>query len=277
MSISERLGMSRVWCCLTLMVVAGLLSKGVNAAQANNRQSQTSRDVDKLAVYDVVSIKPSKAWHTNMDSTTTQFGAFIGSNMSAKDLIEAAFGVKRELIYGAPSWCDSRRYDVRAKMTDASPDSVSHLSPLQRRKMLQNALAERFKWRVHNEQRMLSLYELRVSRRGEHLKLTAQGDKKDSNTSIENGVLSAHAISLHSLADTLSSEMHTEVVDKTGLEGSFDVTLNWAAEPGAIYVNEAPFAAVNNALKEQLGLELHSSRGPVEILVVDNIEKPDED
>ena len=94
--------------------------------------------------------------------------------------------------------------------------------------------------------------------------------------SAKNGVLIAHAIPLASLANMLARWLQQTVIDKTGLTGRYDLILKWAPEHGPDASSEASRTSLFTALKEQLGLKLQASRGPVEALVVDHVEMPSE-
>ena len=81
-----------------------------------------------------------------------------------------------------------------------------------------------------------------------------------------------------SLAAMLSGEAGRMVLDKTELTGSYDFTLTWANddEPTAANADAASGPTLFTAVQEQLGLKLESSKGPVEVLVIDSVEKPGE-
>ena len=92
--------------------------------------------------------------------------------------------------------------------------------------------------------------------------------------------MTANAVSAHDLAELLSSRLHRTVVDKTGLTGDYDVTLLWSPgeDEGGLrgvptYANPS-LPSLFVALQEQLGLRLESTKGPVEVLVIDHADKP---
>ena len=80
---------------------------------------------------------------------------------------------------------------------------------------------------------------------------------------------------MEQLANVLSGPVNRTVRDKTGLKGNFDLTLEWT--PDDLSPNAAPGASIYTALQEQLGLKLESTRGPVEVLVIDRAEHPTPD
>jgi uncharacterized protein (TIGR03435 family) len=147
--------------------------------------------------------------------------------------------------------------------------------------MLQTLLADRFSLQIHRETKPLPVYLLTVAKNGPKLKAAAQpgngsvlwglAGKPSGEASVH---LTAKAASLPRLADSLSNIAGRPVLDQTGLNGSFDFTLEYASEantPGA-----TPFAgpALFTAFQEQLGLKLEATRAPLEILVIDHVEKP---
>ena len=86
---------------------------------------------------------------------------------------------------------------------------------------------------------------------------------------------------MHELVSLLASQLQQPVVDKTGLTGRYDFTLRWAAEqlslvPGTPTADAEKSPSLFTALREQLGLRLTSTRGPLEVLVIDHAEKPSE-
>jgi uncharacterized protein (TIGR03435 family) len=162
--------------------------------------------------------------------------------------------------------------------------------------MMQALLAERFKLKVHPETRQVSVYELVVAKGGSKLKDAAL----DSNPKLERGEdgkpLSffqpegdktiAQGISMKALTDFLSqpfrSGLGRPVLDKTGLTGTYDFTLDWSTEllrsfPGdksrTASAEEAdPIITSLNAI----GLKLQPATGPIDIIVIDHVERPSE-
>ena len=79
-------------------------------------------------------------------------------------------------------------------------------------------------------------------------------------------------VSMTGLANFLDSELERPVIDKSGLKGGFDFKLEWSPDQ----TSDSTVPSIFTALQEQLGLRLESGKGPVEILVIDSIEKPSE-
>jgi uncharacterized protein (TIGR03435 family) len=96
------------------------------------------------------------------------------------------------------------------------------------------------------------------------------------------GNISGRKITIDRLATTLSLFMSRAIVDRTNLDGEFDLDLRWLPDQApTIDVRNAPTDATApplfTAMQEQLGLKLEPARGPVEVLVIDSAQKPTED
>jgi uncharacterized protein (TIGR03435 family) len=138
--------------------------------------------------------------------------------------------------------------------------------------MLQAMLADRFALKAHRESRELPIYVLTVAPGGAKMKKTA-ADGQGGNANYSSGKVTAREISVEALAANLSFAVGRPIVNKTGLEGGYDLMLDYAPE-GADASDPRP--SLFTALKEQLGLELAPGKGPVDVIVVDHIERPTE-
>ena len=254
--------------------------------------------------FEVASIKPASPDARGMFITPGPGGGVRISNMTLKEMIVLAYRVQPFQISGGPPWLDSLRYDVVAKPeTKPKQDEI----PL----MLQALLAERFQLTIHRETKELPMFALVLARKDGKLgpKLVPHEgecpapDPNKPPAPPEPGKppklgcggmmmgprgLTAVGMPVASLVPMLSRILGTTVVDKTGLTEKFDISAEWAPDenqaaallpPGA----PPPSPAADNggpsvftALQEQLGLKLESQKGPVEILVIDRVEKPSE-
>jgi uncharacterized protein (TIGR03435 family) len=136
--------------------------------------------------------------------------------------------------------------------------------------MLQALLADRFALKAHHETKDLPIYELTVAKGGAKMKKTA-ADGYGGNAKYASGKVTAHEISVESLAANLSFTLGRKIVNKTGLDGGYDFTLDYAPD-GADASDPRP--SIFTALEEQLGLKLLPAKGPVDVIVVDHIERP---
>ena len=142
--------------------------------------------------------------------------------------------------------------------------------------MLQALLADRFGLKVHQETRQLPIYALVVAKGGPRFQ-----PSKINGTTVSNGHAqitvtgSDHTVAL--LAEQLSRTLGRVVVDKTGLDGRYELSLKWTPDDAPGGAGTAPAdtgPSIFTAIQEQLGLKLESQKGPVPILVVDHIDLP---
>ena len=136
--------------------------------------------------------------------------------------------------------------------------------------MLQALLAERFKLEVHREPKVMSAYALVVAKGGP--KMTAVEAGKGSSMNTNNNHLTAKNTTMQRLADYLARQTGRPVVDQTELKGAFDFTLEWTPEESKSTSADAG-PSLFTALQEQLGLKLQTHKLPVDILVVDHMER----
>lgn len=233
------------------------------------------------ATFDVVSVKPN---HTGSGSTSTHtdnelYGA---TNVDFKSLIQNAYGLQsREQISGLPGWANSASFDIQAKvdvetmakLKAASRDEETKL----REEMMQALLGDRFKLKVHPETKELPIYELALTKGGPKLPAADPAGPNDTMQS-HNQSLTATGIPIARLCNVLSARLPRTVVDKTGLKGEYTFTLRWSPDEAAGESSNATgteqLPSLFTALQEQLGLRLDSSKGQVNVIVVDKIETP---
>ena len=275
-------------------------------------QSWTHAETQKTAAsapayeYEVVSIKPSDpAKRIGLDGIVNTADGLTVRGVGAWGLIGAGYGIRKDQISGAPKWFDTERYDIDAKMDLALADEIQKLGsgksqPL-RQQMLQALLADRFKLKVSHESKELAVYFLVVAKNGPKLQETKPGyvgpndfDGPDGNratdtvTITRSGTVMGQAASVATLASTLSRQLGRPVLDETGLTGRYDFTFKFApdriqsAAPPESVANGQPLAAppdptgpsLMDAIQVSLGLKLESGKGPVEIFVIDRVERP---
>jgi uncharacterized protein (TIGR03435 family) len=284
----------------SLAVAASSLQGQTSAAPGGAAQPDVTADV-KVPAFEVVSVKPNKS-DSGMIRIMAKPDGYAGSNLSLKMLVQSAYGIREDLISGAPSWADSARFDIDAKVAGSDVDALKKLSPEQRRLLLQPLLADRFKLKIHTETKQLPVYEIVLAKGGSKLKEATAGDTYANGIKGHDGAggggmmrfgpgqLTAQAVPLTSLANMLSQQLHRTVLDKTGLTGKYDLELTWTPEQGADPMfkgaegspqrgDAAPDSSgpsIFTALQEQLGLKLQSAKGPVETLVIDHVEMPSE-
>jgi uncharacterized protein (TIGR03435 family) len=220
--------------------------------------------------FEVASVRALKSGPKEGKAMTVDPGRLTYSNVSLQDCIVAAYGVKPYQISG-PGWLDTERYDIAAKAADGVPEP-------QLMRMLQSLLAERFQLKLHHETKELPVYVLVVAKNGPKL------ERGDSNTPAKTdytevpGAISFHNYPMAGLAEQLSRRIFSldrPVVDQTGLEGVYTVTLKLADSLKDLKraAEKGDHPPVFAALQDQAGLRLAPQKAPIDVLVVDHAEK----
>lgn len=224
----------------------------------------------KRLEFEVAAIKPSGPDSPAL-SISSSTGRLVTSNTSLKMLVTWAYDISNDRLIGAPDWLDSARYDILAKVPAKEPGEDPGRERL--KLMMQSLLAERFKLVFHRETRELSMYALATDGKGLKVHLRDAGNDLGRNafSMPGSGRLVGTKVTPRMLAKVLSEQLHREVEDRTGLQGIFDFTLEWAPDSDAANASGRP--SIFTAIREQLGLELVAHKGPVEVLVIDKIER----
>jgi bla regulator protein blaR1 len=281
---------------LGLVVMASAAAVAVASAQQPSRRS-----------FDVVSIKPNR---TNADNriSLTPNGRVEWTRTTLHALIRLAYMREpfdpREIV-GGPSWIGSETFTVIAT-SERPPLSRADGFPTELFEMVRTLVEDRFKVRVHNERREGPIYAM-VLARGDRASFPglrsvpdACGDAMKSMTNAPPrsgpppcsfggppGKLIGTGVTLTMLGYVLSNNVGRLVVDRTWLSGSFDIELTYdpasvakappGTQPGPPTPADNAAPSIFTALQEQLGLRLESTRGPVDVLVVDAAERPPPD
>jgi uncharacterized protein (TIGR03435 family) len=218
--------------------------------------------------FEVASIKPSNA-EAGSSGISSGNGRLTASNVTLKRCIMGAYAVGPNQVFGGPDWLDSDRFDILAKAEEPVGDHALMA-------MLQTLLAERFKLALHREARPISVYVLEIAKNGPKLE---KGDGLGAKTSNGRGNIVATNASMDRFAEILSRQMDLPVVNQTGLDGVFNVKLQWTPESATAKPPDGAALdgpSVFTAIQEQLGLRLHAQKAPVEVLVIDHVERPSE-
>jgi uncharacterized protein (TIGR03435 family) len=269
-----------------------LLMVAVSATVPSLAQTADPPRETASPVFEVATVKLNKSGvsgsHSSLDNDR-----FTATNVSLKNVMQyQAYGIPEPRILDGPKWLNTERFDIQAKADSATLDALKPLRredrQLQIQRMFQQLLADRFKLTVHWETRELPVYAMIVAKNGSHLQATKQTDD-GASISTNNGELTARGVTMAEIARALTQELSRElgrvVVDKTGVDGRYDITLRWTPESGAAPVSygagdtaSQPDAgpSIFTAFQEQLGLKLESTKGPVQVLVIDHVEMPSE-
>lgn len=237
--------------------------------------------------FDVAAIHPHNPEPHERSHIVHENGRFTTINVDLKSIVQWAWDLPQTRIVGGPSWLGSARWNIEAK-SDTALEAQKGADPVrareQMRQMVQSLLADRFHLSVHSETRELPIYNLVVAKDGaKFLDTKAEGSKFDRwNGRIE---LQGGDNTVAVLAEQLAETLGRVVVDKTGIAGRYKIALTWTPDDRAAPPNTASSAtsstdesgpSIFTALEEQLGLKLESSKGPVQVLVIDSAAMPTE-
>ena len=281
-----------------------VLAAGVIAIPVFSQEPAGSRPS-----FEVASVKPST---TGADGTSfrVQPGRLTVTNGTFRMVMAVAYKVRDFQISGGPNWTGTDRWNIEAK---AEEGSVSELTlsfdpavtnPLLL--MLQSLLEDRFQLKMHREPKDMPVYELAVAKGGPKIKLSADqspivapergaplppkpqrgGPMPRGAMAMGRGSVEANGVPIANFIQGLSQQLGRPIVDKTGLKGFYDIKLQWTPELGGGLVKpggpdpdppaDASGPSIFTAIQEQLGLRLDSAKGPVDILVIDSVQKPTE-
>ena len=247
--------------------------------------------------FDVASIKPN---HSGAVVEQVRFyppsGRVQMTNVTVKRMIQHAYALQDQQIAGGPSWIASEHFDIVAN------SEATNLSPQDRWMMVRALLAERFKLKMHTEPREQSVFALVMARRdgqpGEHLKKSNTDCKLPPapragpiDLSVPNqcgvlmggpGRMNFRGVTMEILAAQLSDRVGRSVVDRSGLEGRYDLDVEFSSQPlqaggadaAAADRPASDAASLYTAIREQLGLKLESQKGSIDVTVIDSVERP---
>jgi bla regulator protein blaR1 len=302
--MGSRVGTKLDWGRRLLLVSVGIVAAAGPFAMGlvNARSTQAQSQSPTPPSFEVASVKPNKSSDTRSPSMILPGGRFTATNNTVRALILNAYGISTSpyLLQGGPGWIDSARYDIDAKAgANAIPAGTSNRVLWEKtRLMLQALLADRFKLSIRRETEEMPAYQLVVAKNG--AKLQKSDADCDASVTACHGFsgnptrLSGSGVDTYDLALILSNYSDRPVIDPTGIQGLFDLKLQWnpfAARPQAAddiprspaaEAREGPrpdLASLPNlfdALEQQLGLKLESHKGPVEIYVIDHVAPPSE-
>lgn len=281
-------------------VVFGLLHSPQTGAESQASSATTA------PVYEVASIKRNKSGPGIIKLDFPPNG-LTATNVTLDMLIEEAYGVEEVQISGAPGWFKSEWYDIEAKVDSSVADRSSKLTEDQRtaeqHPMLQALLADRFKLTLHRESKELPVYALVIAKNGPKLQEAKRGDTYPNGLvgldghgaprlmQVGRGVIICQALPVEWLVHALTLQLKRPVLDRTGLKGIYDYRLHWTPDDSKWAVFKGPEdqpgidgtrlpepsgPSIFTAIQEQLGLKLEPQKGPVDVLVIDHVERPSE-
>ena len=252
--------------------------------------------------FDVASVRENK--NIDVNAGFTMSGQFVphtttlqAINWRIEYLISYAYGVDQYQIVGAPKWPWPTMFVIEAKGDSEADAKMAALTKEQQwaeqQHMLRALLEERFKLKTHWETKEGDVYNLVVAKGGP--KLSAEGSMPPSADELkifgdrpvpplfqkndgQGFDLIAHGCSMDQWAGMLTSQFGRPVIDKTGLSGKYDFVLkyNGRSDRDRNADDLDPTPPMDRALQEELGLKVEAAKGPVKVLVIDQVDKPSE-
>jgi uncharacterized protein (TIGR03435 family) len=259
------------------------------------------------ATFEVATVKPNKSGGFGQGIQRQPGGRVTVTNMPLRGLITFAYQLALFQLIGGPSWIATDRFDMVAKLEGNPEFPAPGTGPDPIQLALRTLMSDRFKLHVHRETREMAIYALVMVKTGvpgpalkpsttDCAALIKAGPRGGPPPAIPtSGVLPCSIIGgtgtirfggfpLSQLTTMLAGQSGRMVVDRTGLTGNWEFELHFAAEqrgqppPGVDVPAPDPDApSLFTALQEQLGLKLESTKGPVDVLVVDSAEQPTPD
>ena len=212
--------------------------------------------------FETASVKPAAVNQGGRKTVDLQEVRY--SSFHLRDLLRDAYQVKRYQINGA-AWIETERFDVVAKLPEGA-------SKQQIPAMLQSLLAERFGMKVHREMRQDRVYALIVAKNGARLAASADQSDRPPELETHDGKMEFAFATLDSFANDLSNFLGMPVLDMTGLQGHFNITLDIdSGTPNTI--PDTNFSSSILTAVQTVGLKLESRIAPLEHIVVDSAEK----
>jgi uncharacterized protein (TIGR03435 family) len=299
--VGDRLsaGKRLLLCGAAILVVVMPLSLGALKPSRLFAQVPPPAVAGGAPTFEVASIKANRSGEVRVTMAPQPGGRFVATNAPLGAIIRNAYQLQEYGLIGGPRWLQTDRFDIIARASSNAPVGQVRL-------MLRTLLADRFRLVMHTEMRVLPLYAL-VTARSSHppgpqmrpteadcanaaapslaLDFPGRRDPDAPCGYIGPGVgggAKFRGVTMEAFARFLATTVHRPVIDRSGLAGYFDMDLELTAElappppppglPDRFDRSSSP--SIFTALQEQVGLKLQSSRGPVEVLVIDHVEHP---
>jgi uncharacterized protein (TIGR03435 family) len=251
---------------LTLMRVTGDAAWEIPKPDAS-----MTKDADPD--WDVATVKARDPNDTsNSQSMGMKGRQFVIVNRTVEGMLLFAYGMHKKALVGGPSWIATERWDVQGV-----PDVPGHPSLKQAQSLIRKLLQERFGLKVHNETKELAVYAITAAKGGETMARSA-GDPNgtpDENESSNGGVVTMRMtnMSMSEFAPDLGYFLDRPAVDQTGLAGRYDLQLKWTVDESKAPADGSAPPGLFTAIQQQIGLKLEPAKAPVEVLVVDAVER----
>jgi uncharacterized protein (TIGR03435 family) len=258
--------MRQLTAVLLVIAAVGMSPGGMHAQVAGVTPPGPSQAADTAGpAFEVVSLKIDRDSPFGNASPLGQ-NRWTATQANLIRLVGLAFDVPYQEMVGVPDWGGPERYAVAAKAEDGVLLTTENLAA-----RLRTFLAERFKLVTHRETQQRKGYVLVVAKSGSKIKAAKDGPPLMS--ALRPDSLRARSVEMDTLARILGHApglVGQPVVNETGLAGTYEFTLTFAPEGST----DSSLPSVFTALEEQLGLKLEPRTVPVEMIVIDHVERP---
>lgn len=196
-------------------------------------------------------------------------------NMSLKSIVAQAYGIKAHDVFG-PAWIASENFEIIAKIAPETAKLPEEQRWKQIQAMTQSLLADRFKLEVHRDTREMPVYALIPAKGGLRLGPIGPPSNDWVRVQVGHGTLQAKGMPTAQLLSILGGIVHREVLDATGIQGVFDIKLDWAPDEAAANATAGASdkPSIFTAMQEEAGLKLESRKVTMQVIVVDRAERP---
>lgn len=217
--------------------------------------------------FDVVVIHSNRSGSFNTQMDISHPGQFNAVNATARTLLRNAYGLLPFQLASEPGWSDSEAFDIQARL-----DTPTNITQDQYKVLLQKLLRDRLHLQAHWEDRDSPVYTLVPDKDGAKLSVHTNGPNQGMNTrkTSSSVLMKGTGVAMPELATNLANQLGRYVIDRTGLDGTYDFVLNWSPDQAA----ESNLPSLFTAIREQAGLRLQPGKGPMPVLVIDHIERP---
>ena len=255
---------------LLLLLVWTLVIPGIAQTAATAVKPMAA---DAHPSFAVAAMNPHDPESSRQSGIYTEGDRFIIRNESVASMMVFAYSIHPRQIVDAPDSLFHERWDIQGK-----PDIEGEPSGSQMREMLQKLLVDRFGLKFHREHRELPVYALQIAKGGPKLTPAKHPDAKPNEESSGKGTEATVVYTSATTQDFTAGEqrfLDRPLVDQTLLIGKYDISLRYTYDEARATDPNAP-AGLFTAMQEQLGLKLQPVKAPVDVLVIDAIERPSE-
>jgi len=298
---------------LPLAILAGIVAQAcAQSGAATSADAATPHDATlQPPAFDVASIKSNQSSGMMIRMQTPPDGISV-MGMPMHMILREALGTTNDQLMHEPDWVNAKRYDIEAKVAPEDAARLKGLTQQQRWAMLLPVLEDRCALKFHHETKDLTVYDLVIAKGGVKMKPSnpvenapgpspgppagppgappgppgSRQTRMTANAGSAGMFMMGHSSPMASIVRMISMTVGSTVVDKTGLTGKYDYTLQFAPDEsirpgmppvgigGAVPPPSAEAPSFFAAIQDQLGLKLEAHKEPVDVVVIDQIKEP---